>query len=64
MRLEAGLYMLSEFGGKIRLETDSETWQSVLYAAVCRVLGSFKTLYPCFCSLNVQKLLFPVRFLS
>ena len=57
-------YMLSEFGAKIRLEIDSETWYPVLYAAVCRVLGSFKTLNPCFCSLNVQKSLFPVRFLS
>lgn len=44
MRLEAGLYMLSEFGAKIRLEIDSETWQSVLYAALCRALSSFKTL--------------------
>ena len=64
MRLEAGLYMLSEFGAKIRLETDSETLHPVLYAAVCRALSSFKTLNPCFCSLNVQKSLFPVRFLS
>lgn len=64
MRLEAGLYMLSEFGAKIRLEIDSETWQSVLYAALCRALGSVKTLNPCFCSLNVQKSLFSVCFLS
>ena len=56
--------MLSEFGAKIRLEIDSETWYPVLYAAVCRVLSSFKTLNTCFCSLNVQKSLFPVRFLS
>lgn len=56
--------MLSEFGPKIRLEIDSETWYPVLYAAICCVLGSVKTLNPCFCSVNVQKSLFPVRFLS
>ena len=64
MRLEAGLYMLSEFGAKIRLEIDSETWYPALYAALCRALSSFKTLNTCFCSLNVQKSLFSVCFLS
>ena len=37
--------MLSECWVKIRLEIDSETWYPVLYAALCRALSSFESLF-------------------